>query len=132
MKQLASYPYLTLSLHEGACRAIEARWTGVASSATLRRATLECATLVGEHSVRGWIADDRLLGPVPAQDVAWIATYVLPLLVKMGLQRFARLEAENPQTQQVVGPAQKIAQQQLAFELRTFTDVAEARAWACG
>lgn len=132
MQLLASYPYLTLSLHEGTFRALEAQWTGMAPSAVLRRITLECVTLAREHGVTGWIADDRQLGPVSPVDLAWISTFVFPLLVQGGVRRFARLEVANPQTQRMIGLVQEIAEQQLPFELRTFTDPPQARAWACG
>ena len=132
MKLLVSYPYLQLYLHEGTSRALEAQWTGVPSSALLRQATLECVTLAREHRITGWIADDRQLGPVHPRDLEWIATYVLPLLIKWGVQRFARLEGVAPLTQERIGPVQARAQQQLAFELRSFTDPTAARNWAAG
>lgn len=132
MQLLASYPYLRLSLHEGVSRALEAQWNGCIRSAALRRATLECVTLARAHRITGWIADDRLLGPVHPADVEWMATFGLPLVVKLGLRRFARLEAVDPLTQRVIGPAQESAAQHLPFELRTFTDLDQARAWACG
>ncbi|ALW86782.1 hypothetical protein AUC43_17870 [Hymenobacter sedentarius] len=132
MQLLASYPYLKLYLHEGAGRALEAQWTGVAASPVLRRATLECIELARAHGVTGWVADDRRLGPVSPVDLSWIYTYVFPLLVQGGVRRFARLEAEDPQTQRVVSRVQEIAAQKLTFELCSFNDPAEARAWACG
>ena len=132
MQLLVSYPYLQLYLHKGESVALEAQWTGMPGSVLLRQATLECVTLAREHGVTGWIADDRQLGPVSARDLEWIATYVLPLLIKWGVRRFARLEGVAPLTQERVGPVQDRAQQQLAFELRSFTAPAEARAWAAG
>ena len=132
MQMLVSYPYLKLYLHQGASRALEAQWNGVPTSTLLRQATLKCVILAREHRVGGWIADDRELGPVPPADLEWVATYVLPLLIKGGVQRFARLEVVAPLTQPVIGPAQERAQQQLSFELRSFTDPEAARAWAIG
>jgi hypothetical protein len=104
----------------------------VAASPVLRRATLECIELARAHGVTGWVADDRRLGPISPADLSWIYTYVFPLLVQGGVLRFACLEAEDPQTQQDVNQVHEIAAQQLPFELRSFTDPAEARAWACG
>ena len=130
MQPLLSTPYLKLYLHPGGSRALEAQWNGVVDSVLLRRATLECVRLAREHHVSGWIADDRV-GPVSAADVGWVATYVLPLLINGGIERFARLEVIAPLTQQVIGPVQERAQQQLGFALRSFTDPAAARAWAC-
>jgi hypothetical protein len=131
MHLLASYPYVQLYLHQGAARALEARWTGTATSAQLRQATLACVELARAYGVTGWVADDRALGPVRPEDLSWISTYVFPLLIRGGVHRFARLAPEGPRTQQVVGLAQDLAVQQLPFALRSFTDVWQARAWAC-
>ncbi|GAA4369599.1 hypothetical protein GCM10023185_43390 [Hymenobacter saemangeumensis] len=132
MQLLASHPYLNLYLHEGASRAIEAEWKGFISSPVLRQATLEAAQLAQEHRISGWVADDRLLGPVRPSDLEWIGQEILPLLVAAGLRRFARLDAVDPLNKLLIGQAQQAAEQQFPFELRTFTDVEEARAWACG
>ncbi|QNP54291.1 hypothetical protein [Hymenobacter qilianensis] len=125
---------MTLYLHQqGAARAIEAQWSGAASGAMLRQAVLEALTLARQYRITGWIADDRLLlGPLPAEHLAWVAQHVLPQLVSGGVQRFAALAALDPGNTQLLGQAQARAQQQLPFELRTFRDVAAARAWACG
>ena len=136
MQLLACYPYLNLYLHQDASRVLEAQWNGVASSVLLRKATLECVELARAHSITGWIADDRQLGPVSPSDLSWITTFVFPLLVKGGVRRFARLEAVDPRTQRVIDLVQEIAVQQLPvelpFELRSFTNPVQARAWACG
>lgn len=132
MQLLASHTYLELYLHEGRTQALEARWKGPIRSAVLRHAALEAVELARKHRLGGWVADDRLLGPLRAQDLEWIATYMLPLLVKWGLQRFACVQAINPVTQQLVGPVQENAARRLSFEVRSFTDIQEARTWACG
>lgn len=131
MQLLASYPYLKLYLHEGASRAIEAQWQGFVSSPLLRQATRDCVALARKHRINGWIADDRLLGPVRPVDLEWIASEVLPKLVEAGLQRFARIEAIDPLNKLLIGQVQAAAEQQHPFKLRSFTDVDKARAWAC-
>ncbi|QIL77636.1 hypothetical protein [Hymenobacter sp. HDW8] len=65
MLLLTATPYLTLYLHEGASRAIEAQWLGFGSSAILRQATLDAVVLARQYRITGWIADDRLLGSLP-------------------------------------------------------------------
>ena len=132
MQLLVSYSYLNLYLHEGASRAIEAQWKGFVGSTLLRQATLECVEQAREHRITGWIADDRLLGPVRPTDLEWIGREVLPLLVEVGLQRFARIEATDPLNKLLIGQAQETAEQQMPFLLCSFTDLEEARAWACG
>ena len=131
MQLLASYPYLTLSLHKGRGRAIEAQWKGFVSSAVLRHATLECVRLAREYAVTGWIADDRLLGAVRPVDLEWIATQVLPELIALGVNRFARLEAVDPLNKLLIGQAQQSAEQHLPFALQSFADLKAARVWAC-
>ncbi|UOQ70223.1 hypothetical protein [Hymenobacter cellulosilyticus] len=132
MLLLASYPHLQLFLHEGSSRAIEAQWKGFVSSALLRQSTLECVALAQQHGISGWIADDRLLGPVRPIDLEWIGVEVLPELVRAGVKRFARIEAIDPLNKLLIGQAQETAEQQLPFELRSFQDLSAARAWACG
>lgn len=131
MQLLASYPYLNLYLHEGASRAIEAQWLGFIGSTVLRQATLDCVAQAREHRITGWIADDRLLGAVRPVDLEWIASEVLPQLVEIGLKRFARIEAFDPLNKMLIGHAQETAGQLFPFELKSFTDVELARAWAC-
>jgi hypothetical protein len=132
MQLLVSNSYLNLYLHEGASRAIEAQWQGFVSSAVLRQATLDAVKLARQHRITGWIADDRLLGPVRPVDLRWIAQHVLPQLIGVGLKRFARIEAVDPLNKLLIGQAQETAEQQLPFELRTFSELRAARAWACG
>ena len=132
MQLLVSHPYLQLHLHEGVSRAIEAQWLGFISSGVLRSATIEAVELARKHRITGWIADDRQLGPVRPSELEWIAKHVLPDLVGVGLQRFARIEAVDPLNKMLIGQAQETAQRQLPFELRSFTDLEAARAWACG
>ncbi|WP_227606790.1 hypothetical protein [Hymenobacter translucens] len=119
-------------MHQGTSRAIEAQWKGFVGSTVLRQATLECVDHARAHGITGWIADDRLLGPVRPIDLQWIATEVLPQLVVVGLKRFARIEAIDPLNKMLIGQAQETAQQHLPFELQAFTDLDAARSWACG
>ncbi|UOQ68575.1 hypothetical protein [Hymenobacter volaticus] len=132
MQLLASYPFLNLFLHEGPSRAIEAQWQGFVSSALLRETTLEAVKLARQHRITGWIADDRLLGPVRPVDLDWIAKEVLPQLISVGVKRFARIEATDPLNRMLIGKVQETAEQKLPFELGTFTDLVAARTWACG
>lgn len=132
MQLLSSYPFVNLFLHEGASRAIEAQWQGFVSSALLRETTLEAVKLARQHRITGWIADDRLLGPVRPVDLDWIAKEVLPQLISVGVKRFARIEATDPLNKMLIGKVQEAAEQKLPFELATFTDLVAARTWACG
>ncbi|TGE16002.1 hypothetical protein [Hymenobacter elongatus] len=132
MHLLATYPYLNLYLYEGTSRAIEAQWLGFVSSSLLRQATLDCVEHARQQRITGWIADDRLLGPVRPVDLEWIAQQVFPRLIELGVQRFARLEGVDPLNKLLIGQAQETAQQQMPFELLAFTNLTAARNWACG
>jgi hypothetical protein len=132
MHLLAQYPFLNLYLHEGPTKALEAQWQGFVTSAVFRQAIAEALGLAREHRITGWVADDRLLGPVRPADMEWIATEIMPELVGAGLRRLARIEAEDPLNQLLIKQMHSAAHERASFEQRLFTDVAQARAWACG
>jgi hypothetical protein len=129
---LAQYPFLTLYLHEGRATALEAQWQGFVTSAVFRQAIAEAVDRAREHRITGWVADDRLLGPVRPADMAWIAADIMPELVRIGLRRLARIEAADPLNQLLIKQMHRAAHERAPFQQRLFTDVAQARAWACG
>ncbi|MGY2134937.1 hypothetical protein ACW9KT_22085 [Hymenobacter sp. HD11105] len=132
MLLLAQYPFLHLYLHQGPSQALEAQWQGFVTSAVFRQAITEALARAREHRITGWVADDRLLGAVRPADMDWIATEVMPELVRVGLRRLARIEAESPLNQLLIKQMHRTAHELAPFEHRLFTDVAQARAWACG
>jgi hypothetical protein len=130
MQLLANYPFLHLYLHEGPSPALEAQWRGFVSSPFLRQALTDALALARQHRIRGWIADDRLLGPVRPADLGWIANEALPTLINLGVKRFARIEAEDPMNQLLINRTQEMVLPTLPLEIRVFTDVQAARTWA--
>jgi hypothetical protein len=130
MQLLVSYPFLHLYLHEGPSPAFEAQWRGFVSSSFLRQAITDALVLARQHRIRGWIADDRLLGPIRPADLEWIGTQVLPTLISIGVQRLARIEAADPMNKLLINKTQEDAQQAFPLEIRVFTDLQEARRWA--
>jgi hypothetical protein len=130
MHLLAQYPFLNLYLHEGNSRALEAQWQGFVSSSVFRQAVMDALELARQHRITGWVADDRLLGPVRPADMEWIATQIMPELVGLGLKRLARVEAHDPLNQLLIKKMHNTANEIAPFEQRLFTDVQEARAWA--
>lgn len=132
MELLATFPFLRLHLHPGACPALEAEWRGFVSSAFLRQALTEALELARRHQVRAWIADDRRLGPVRPADLEWVVTTVVPEFVNLGIERFAMIEAEDPLNKLLITTAADTVIQQLPLQVRRFTDAEEARHWACG
>jgi hypothetical protein len=132
MHLLASFPFLRLFLHDGPPRTFEAKWQGFVSSADLREATTEVLRLARQHRVTAWVSDERQLGPTRPDDLRWAATYVLPELRAIGVQRFALVESENPLNQMLQrSNASKVATES-AMEIRSFSTPLEARAWAQG
>ncbi|UOQ74124.1 hypothetical protein [Hymenobacter cellulosilyticus] len=132
MLLLAQYPFLNLYLHEGPSKALEAQWQGFVTSSVFRQAVAEALDWAREHRITGWVADDRLLGPVRPADMEWIASEIMPELVRVGLRRLARIEAEDPLNQLLIKQMHSAAYELAPFEQRLFTDVAQARAWASG
>jgi hypothetical protein len=132
MLLLAQYPFLHLYLHEGPSKALEAQWQGFVTSAVFRQTIGEALDWAREHRITGWVADDRLLGPVRPADMDWIATEIMPELVRVGLRRLARIEAADPLNQLLIKRMHNTAHELAPFEQRLFTEVAQARAWATG
>lgn len=129
---LASYPFLTIWLHTGPGQrnVLETEWLGFAGSADFRAAITELLQLAQQHHVTGWVADDRRLGAVRPKDLEWCHSALLVPLAKLGLARFAHLEANDTLNRITInGMYQKDLPGQ-AYELRHFTLLPEARAWA--
>ncbi|UYZ57896.1 hypothetical protein [Hymenobacter latericus] len=132
MPPIASYPSLILHLHHGRINALETEWLSFVSSANFRSQILDALALARQHHVTGWIANDRLLGAVRPVDLRWVAEEVLPAMAELGVVRFARLESEETLNRMLIGNMYQGATETVPFEVRAFSDPAEARAWACG
>jgi hypothetical protein len=129
---LASYTFLNLYLHNIGCRTIEAQWHDIVSGTFLREALTEAVAMARHHQVNNWIADDRRLGPLSPDDLAWVAANILPALADMGLKRLALVEAADPFNNELIQEAYSPSMETLSFEMRRFTDLQDARAWTCG
>lgn len=130
MVLLASFSFLNLHLHEGPHPVLVAEWRGFVGSAFLRQAVSEALVLARQHHVQGWVADDRLLGPVRPVDLEWVTSTALPELIDMGVTRFAIVEAQDPLNRLLINNAADTATVSLPLEMRRFGDVAAACAWA--
>ncbi len=130
---LASYAFLNLLLHSGGQRPVlETEWLGFAGSHDFRLALTEALRLARLHHVAGWVADDRRLGAVRPKDLAWTHTQVLVPLGELGVVRFAHLESEEVLNRMIINGMYQAASPDLSYELRHFTSLPEARAWAAG
>jgi hypothetical protein len=127
-----AFPYLNLYLHPGPPPAVETHWLGFANGAEFRAGILQAVALARQHHVAGWIADDRLLGAVRPRDLQWCFDEVLLALGAVGVHRFALLESEDALNRRTIDTMYQRVQPVVAFEIRRFTDVQQARAWACG
>lgn len=133
MQTLVSFPFLRVHLHTGGPLAVlETEWLGFASSADFRHALTETVHLAQQHRVKGWVADDRRLGAVRPKDLEWTHAYVLKSLSLIGLQRFAHLESVEVLNRVTIDGMYRTALPELLYEVRHFTGLAEARAWAAG
>lgn len=131
MAVLSSYPSLVLHLYSGRRYALETEWLGFTSSADFRHYVTEALRLAREHGATAWIANDIRLGAVRPVDLEWVAHEVLPAMVELGITRFARLESQETLNRMLIGSMYQEAAPDLTFEVRAFTDLPTARAWAC-
>ncbi|MCC3160476.1 hypothetical protein LJ737_24780 [Hymenobacter sp. 15J16-1T3B] len=131
MHLLANYPFLRLYLLQaGERRALEAEWLGHASSEQRRAALNEALQLAREHRVGAWVADDRLLGHVPAADLEWAASVLMSSFVECGIKRMAVVEAVTPLSQRLIHDSMNQVMPTLPIALRRFTELIAARHWA--
>jgi hypothetical protein len=132
MDLLLAEPYLNLYLHQGPAPTIETEWLGYASSNDFRRAISSALQLGKQYKVQGWVADDRRLGAVRPRDLEWLRVEMLPALAATGVQRFALLEADDSLNRLTIGWMYAQVSTAVSYEIRHFTDLRQARAWATG
>lgn len=132
MLLLASFPFVSFYLHNINCRSLEAVWSDYADSAFFRETVQQAVAFVQQYQVTAWIADDRRLGPMAPEDLAWVATDILPVLAASGLRRLALIESDDWLNRTLINEAYAFPVAGLPLELRYFADAASARAWACG
>lgn len=132
MRPVLSLPFVTISLHEGPVPVLELQWLHYAASADFRPAALQALALSQQYRVQAWVADDRHLGAVRPRDLEWAEQAIMVPLDQLGLQRFAKLEALDSFNRLTVGAMYTRMQPVLTLELRNFSDLDQARAWASG
>jgi hypothetical protein len=132
MVHLASFPFVTFYLHNIGCNAVEAVWRDYVGSSLFREAVQQAVVFVQQHQAEAWIADDRRLGPMKREDLAWIGAEILPTLAASGLRRLAIIESEDGLNRVLIQEEYTSPVQNLPIELRYFSDVRSARIWACG
>ncbi|MGI4865413.1 MAG: hypothetical protein ACRYFZ_15935 [Janthinobacterium lividum] len=132
MKTLLSLPYLNLYLHEKPVPVLELNWLSYVSSANFHAATLQALHFSELHHVQAWIGDDRMLGAIRPIDTGWAEQHILTPLSQAGLQRFALLDSQIALNQLIIGDMYKRIKPVVDYEIRHFTDLSEARAWALG
>jgi hypothetical protein len=124
-----TFPYLNLYLHlEGPT--VETSWLGFATGSEFRAGVLQALELGQQYHATGWVADDRLLGPVRPRDLQWCFEEVLLTLDKVGIRRFALLESQNAMNRRTIDAIYQELQPAVRFTIRRFTDLPQARAWA--
>lgn len=131
MRLLASNAYVDFYFHDDGCRTLEAVWSNYANTDYSRMAVLLGLSLVRQHQIDSWVADDRKLGPLSEEDLNWLAAEILPALAASGLRRLAVVESESRQNRELLEEAYSAPFHVLGIEVRHFSDVLSARAWAC-
>lgn len=132
MRPLLDRPYLKLFLHEGPPAMLELQWLRYAGSADFRAVALQALAFSQQYRVQAWVADDRHLGAVRPRDLEWAEEAIMAPLDQLGLQRFAKLESLDSLNRLTVGAMYTRVQPALHFEVRNFSDLDQARAWASG
>jgi hypothetical protein len=117
---------------DGPHNVLEAEWLSFVGSSDLRQALLEALRLARLHHIKGWIADDRRLGAVRPKDLEWTLNEVVVPLGELGIVRFAHLESEEALNRLTIDAMYQRSMPDLPFEVRVFTLLPEARAWATG
>ncbi|TGD77169.1 hypothetical protein [Hymenobacter wooponensis] len=131
MLLLTALSSVSFYLHNIGCRALEARWSDHGGSESFREAVLEGLALARQYQAECWIADDRQLGPMQSADLEWVATDVLPALAECGVRRLAIIESDDLLNRELIEEAYSPPLDTLPIEVRHFTDLPTARAWAC-
>lgn len=130
MSVLLDYPFLTVHFYPGPVPVLETQWLGFAGTADFREALTQAVDAARSHGVRGWLADDRRIGPVRPVDMDWVATWLLPTLDALGIRRFALLESAEALNRFLINNMYQDATPELPrMAFRAFTDAAAARAW---
>lgn len=132
MQIILSFPYLQVYLHQGPLPVLETHWLGFATSTEFRSSVEKALRIARQHQVKGWIADDRLLGAVRPRDLQWTYEEVLLAMDTMGLQRFALLESQDALNRLTIAGMYQQASPSVSYEIRRFDDITLARAWASG
>lgn len=130
MLTLFSSSYLHIYLHEDPVPVIETHWQGFATGQEIRQALTQVIPLAQQYQVKGWVADDRLLGAVRPRDLEWIQQQVLLPLHRLGVRRFAHLESGDALNRLTIAAMYKRVEPEVDFEIQRFTELPQARAWA--
>ncbi|RTQ52082.1 hypothetical protein EJV47_03370 [Hymenobacter gummosus] len=131
MSVLLAHPFLHVHLHPGPVPVLETEWLGFAGSADFRAALTQAVDAARLHGGRGWVADDRRLGPVRPVDMDWVADWLLPTLDALGIRRFALVESEESLNRFLINNMYQTVTPELPqMEFQAFPNLAEARAWA--
>ena len=132
MKTLFTTPSLTMYLHEGALPVLELSWQGYLPGSAFREAVLRSLALGAQYQVRGWLSDDRLLGALRPRDLEWAAEVGMKGLNDLGIQRFAQLESQDALNRRTIDGMYQQVTPALAYDVRRFDDLTQARAWVSG
>ncbi|SNR28712.1 MULTISPECIES: hypothetical protein [Hymenobacter] len=132
MRSALSFPYLNVYIHEVPSPTLETHWLGFANSTDFRASLTQALQLGRQLQVKGWIADDRLLGAVRPRDLQWTHEKILLPLDTIGLQRFALLESSDTLNRLTIASMYHQASPDVRFEIQRFDQISRARAWASG
>ncbi|GAA4391157.1 STAS/SEC14 domain-containing protein [Hymenobacter koreensis] len=119
-------------LYDGRLRLLEAHWLGPASSDEFRRSQTHLLDLAERYQARAWLGDLRRLPGILPLDQIWLEQNWFPRFLKLGLEKLAIVNADDPFSRAdvaAVAEAAKAPQHPGRPDVRYFNDVSEAREW---
>ncbi len=108
----------------------KAVWSGHLRGSELREAFLLCLDLVDRFNLTKWLADDRQMKTIEAEDLKWSLEVYVPQMASSPLLRMARLPSQYEQNREAVDiMIEKGHASEINLSLRNFECEQEAMAW---
>lgn len=109
-------------------QAVWAEWKEVVTGEPFRRGLNAGLELIHEKKARNWLADTKLLGPVPIEDLKWTNEDWMPRALAAGLRRMAFVIPKKVVVQMAVKDVVSKVDES-ALSTAHFNTLDEARAW---
>ena len=130
------YEFRNAYLHlvvDGANRLLYSEWLRQPTSQEYRAATTIFAICLREKGIAYWLQDTNNLGEVPVEDLNWVLQELVPVAASSGLQKLARITADDGNLALFMNMAHQMqVKLNAAIEVQQFKTYREAAAWLTG